>query len=316
MFSIILDTKDPCINLATEDYLLHGRNEDFIVLSINDPSVIIGKHQCLHREVNTRFTSSENIPVLRRISGGGSVYHDNGNLNFAFIRQSEKGKQVDFRFYTQPVIDFLTSIGVNAVFEGKNDIRINDLKISGNAEHVFRERVLHHGTLLFDADLKKLRQSLKPVNDCYTTRAVESNRSSITNLKERLDGIEDIGSLADSMIQYLISKETDIHPLRLGDDENKTIQELAGSKYRTWEWNYGYGPPYTFFNSFNSADLQHRVRLYVKDGIIWECDIEGSSEMALAGKKLIGCRHMYEDLENLFREENFPVVKEEIWQFF
>lgn len=316
MYSIILDTKDPCVNLATEDYLLHNRNEDFIILSINDPSVIIGKHQCLHREVDTRFTSSENIPVLRRISGGGSVYHDHGNLNFAFIRQSEKGKQVDFRFYTQPVIDFLKSIGIDAVFEGKNDIRADGLKISGNAEHVYRERVLHHGTLLFDADLQKLRRSLRPVNDCYTTRAVESNRSSVTNLKKRLGNIGDISSFADSMILYLNSRETDIRSLILSEDEIRSIHELAGSKYRTWEWNYGYGPPYTFTNAFDSGNFSHRVSLYVKDGIIWKCDIEGSSEMAAAGKKLIGCRHMYEDLEKLFRTENIPVDKEEIWQFF
>ena len=97
MYSIVLDTKDPVLNLATEEYLFHNSREDFIILSINDPSVIVGKHQCVHREVNTRFTESVKIPVLRRISGGGSVYHDHGNLNFAFIRKSEPGKQVDFR---------------------------------------------------------------------------------------------------------------------------------------------------------------------------------------------------------------------------
>src|SRR5512137_1221492 len=132
MFSLIQESHDPFFNLAAEEYLLHDRKEDFFILSVNDPSVIIGKHQVTHREVNTRFTTSRKIPVIRRISGGGAVYHDRGNLNFAFIRQSEHGKQVDFRYYTQPVIDFLGSLGVAAVFGGKNDLTVDGLKISGN----------------------------------------------------------------------------------------------------------------------------------------------------------------------------------------
>ena len=316
MYSLVLVTTDPCINLATEEYLLHNRMEDFLVLSINDPSVIIGKHQCLHREVNTMFTHKENIPVLRRISGGGSVYHDHGNLNFAFIRQSEKGKQIDFRFYTQPVIDFLKSQGIDASFEGKNDIRVNGLKISGNAEHVFRERVLHHGTLLFDANLDRLRNALKPVTSSYQTRAVESNRSSVANLKDMLGEIYSIDQLIDSMVDYFTASDRTFCPAALEAHEYETINSLAGSKYRTWEWNYGYGPPYTFVKSFDTEDHSVNVRLFVKDGIIWECNIEGDPAVSVAAKKMIGCRHMFMDLLSLFEAENIPVRKEEIWKFF
>jgi lipoate-protein ligase A len=277
--------------------------------------VITGKHQVVHREVNTRFIEENNIPVLRRISGGGAVYHDNGNLNFAFIRQSEAGKQVDFRLYTEPVIAFLNSKGVNAVFEGKNEITVGGLKVSGNAEHVFRERVLHHGTLLFDASLEDLSQSLRGKSENYSTRAVESNRTSVTNLKERLKNISDINQFMGSMHSFLM-KESDLHTYMITDGERADIQALADSKYKTWEWNYGYGPQYTFNNWFEVGGKAYLCRLMVKDGIIWECDFEGSEEMKFAGKRLIGCRHMYKGLLKKFRDENIPVTNEEVYKFF
>jgi lipoate---protein ligase len=316
MFSIILETNDPCFNLASEEYFLHNRKEDFVVLSINDPVVIIGKHQVAHREVNTQFVEETKIPVIRRISGGGTVYHDKGNLNYAFIRQSEKGKQVDFRLHTQPVISFLMSAGVEAVFEGKNDLTVDGLKFSGNAEHVFRERVLHHGTLLFDASLDNMRQSLKQKTENYSTRAIESNRTPVTNLKNKLSNIKEIGMLMTSMLDYFRFNIADVHPFNLSDKEITAIRLLAESKYKTWEWNWGYGPPYTFTNWFEENNKPHQCRLLVKDGIIWACDIEGSIEMAAAGKKLIGCRHMYQDLLKVFRAENIPISDDEVYKFF
>ena len=139
---------------------LRNSKEEFLILGINAPSVIIGKHQSAHREVNTKFVFENNIPVIRRISGGGTVFHDRGNLNFTFIRQSEAGKQVDFRKYTQPVIDFLSSIGVDAKFEGKNDLRVDGLKISGNAEHVYREQ----GSSSWDTALQHFNGYAKKFN--------------------------------------------------------------------------------------------------------------------------------------------------------
>lgn len=149
MLCLNLPSTDPFFNISADEYLLKHSKEEFLVLSINSSSVIIGKHQSPHIETDTEFISENNIPVIRRISGGGTVFHDPGNLNFSFILNSTPAHQVDFRKYTEPVIRFLATIGVEAMFAGKNDLRVNDLKISGNAEHVYRERVLHHGTLLF-----------------------------------------------------------------------------------------------------------------------------------------------------------------------
>ena len=316
MFSIILDSNDPFINLASEDYLLHNSKEDFIVLSVNDTAVIIGKHQAAHREVNTRFLEEKNIPVIRRISGGGTVYHDRGNLNWAFIRQSEYGKQVDFSLYTQPVINFLQNAGVEAIFEGKNDLTVDRLKISGNAEHVFRDRVLHHGTLLFDVSLENMKQSLRQNTENYSSRAVESNRTPVTNLRDRLLKIKDISKLMNSMMEYFRLTIPDLQPFSLSEEEISAIHSLAGKKYKTWEWNWGYGPPYTFTNRFEVNSKPHQCRLHVRDGIIWESYIEGSDELAAAGKKLIGCRHMSQDLLKIFRSENISISEEEIYKFF
>jgi lipoate-protein ligase A len=316
MFSICSVSYDPFFNLATEEFLLRNRKENFLILSVNDPCVIIGKHQVVHREVNVRFVEERKIPVIRRISGGGTVFHDRGNLNFAFIKQSETGKQVDFRLYTKPVIDYLYSVGVNAIFEGKNDLTVDGFKISGNAEHVFRERVLHHGTLLFDASLDDLRKSLKVKTDNYFTRAVESNRTSVTNLSEKLHNINSIDEFMASMLNYFLHSISDIQTYSLNIEERSAITSLAESKYRTWEWNYGYGPQYSFNNWFEITGKTCQCRLVVKDGIIWECHIEGSDELKAAGKKLIGCRHMYQDLLQKFRAENISISEEEVNQFF
>jgi lipoate-protein ligase A len=258
----------------------------------------------------------DGIPVLRRISGGGTVYHDTGNLNFAFIRQSEEGKQVDFRYYTAPVIDFLASLGIKAVFEGKNDLTVDGLKISGNAEHVFRERVLHHGTLLFDASLTDMKKYLKPDSENYSTRGVASNRTSVTNLKGRLDGIETMEQFMKRMETYFFTSVPGLKKYELTFDQHKKIENLIESKYKRWDWNWGYGPPYTFTSSFDVSDKRHTCRLLVKDGIIWESDITGSKELASAGKSLIGCRHMYMDMLKIFRDSNIPVSDEEVYGFF
>jgi len=256
------------------------------------------------------------IPVIRRISGGGAVYHDHGNLNFTFIRNSEQGKQVDFAFYTKPVIGFLASVGIEAVFGGKNDITVNGLKVSGNAENVFRERVLHHGTLLFDASVENMRSSLKPSNGNYSSRGVESNRTSVQNLKGMGKMPRSIEDLSMMMIDYFRNNFSALYDFALTDTELQDIRSAAETKYKVWEWNFGYGPPYTFTSRFVASGKNCSCRFVVKDGIIWESEITGTDCMVAAGKKLIGCRHMYDDIARLLRYENISVTEEEIYNLF
>lgn len=316
MFCINLDTTDPFFNLAIEEYLLKNTEDEYLIIGRNDPSVIIGKHQSAHREVNTRFVTENNIPVIRRISGGGTVFHDPGNLNFTFIRQSEAGKQVDFRKYTQPVIDFLKNMGVDVKFEGKSDLKVEGYKISGNAEHVHRNRVLHHGTLLFSSSLEMLRNSIRKDPSCYSSRAVVSNPVSVMNLNEKLDCFKDIDEFRLEMINFFLKNINDLIPYMPDVSQTQSAESLSGSKYKRWEWNWAYGPEYIFKNSFILSKENHSCTLFIKDGIIRESRIEGSVQMNNISGKLVGCRHMVDDLRDVFRGENVFLSEDEIYNFF
>jgi lipoate-protein ligase A len=309
------DLTDPFFNLAAEEYLLKNSKKEYLILYVNAPSVIIGKHQVAHREINYEFITEKKIPVIRRISGGGTVFHDYGNLNFTFISNSIRGRQVDFRKYTMPVIEFLALLGVVAGFEGKNDLKVDGYKISGNAEHVYRERVLHHGTLLFDTSLDVLKDSLKKDRSGYLTRAVESNLSSVMNLKNVIKGVKNINDFRLKFLEYILKKPGN-EIINLTAEEIAEIASLSRLKFRTWDWNYAYGPDYHFNNRFEINGRNHSCRLFVKDGIIHACSFEGSDEMIGIGKKLIGCRHMAEDMLEIFRKGNILINEREIFKFF
>jgi lipoate-protein ligase A len=316
MFVISLDSHDPCFNLAVDEFLLKNRKEDFLVLSINDPSVIIGKHQAAHRETDTKFVTLHNMPVIRRISGGGAVFHDRGNINFSFIMQSEHGKQVDFRRYTLPVINFLYNQGVVAKFEGKNDLKVDGFKISGNSEHVYHERVLHHGTLLFETELNDLRNAIRSDVTKYITRAVESNPSRVMNLKEILTSVTDAYELKHRMTEYFLKELPGAAYYCLKSAETEEIRSISNLKYRTWEWNYAYGPEYKFVNCLQIAGKPHSCNLMVKDGIIRDCSFSGSDRMITKAKELIGCRHMVDDISQVFRKESILADELDIFDLF
>jgi len=315
MHCINLNTTNPFFNLAVDEYLLKNKKDEYLVLGINSPSVIIGKHQVAHREAETRFIHEKAIPVIRRISGGGTVYHDFGNLNFTFILNSSRGKQVDFRKYTEPVIEFLAMLGIKAEFEGRNDLKVNGLKISGNAEHVYRERVLHHGTLLFSTLLDDLRGSLRKERSKYSTKAVESNPSPVMNLRDIARDVNGIVDFRSRMLEFFVNREGNA-VIELNDDEKEEIHTLERSKYRTWDWNYAYGPDYYFVNDFEYNGKKHFCRLFVRGGVIRECEMEGSGEIIKISGKLAGCRHMVKDMIEVFKKENLKITGSVIYKFF
>jgi lipoate-protein ligase A len=315
MICIDLVSTDPCFSLAAEEFLLRNRTEDFLVIGVNNPSVIIGKHQVAHREADTKFITGNNIPVIRRMSGGGTVYHDRGNINFSFIIQSRSGFQINFRKYTRPVIEFLASLGIDSSLEGRNNIRVNGLKISGNAEHVYRERVLHHGTLLFSADTDKMKRSLRSNTSSYLTRAVESVPSPVVNLGDILDGKMHAEEFRSLLLDFFLGREGN-RLYRLSSGEERQIGLIADSKYRTWEWNYAYGPEYQFAGESEIGGEACSYRMIVKDGIIRECTISGNTALEKAAGKLIGCRHMPDDMMKVFRNENVRLEEPDIFRFF
>lgn len=312
MYCIDSYTINPFLNLAVEEYLLKNRPEEFFLLSINSRAVVAGKHQCIHREVNTRFVTENNIPVIRRISGGGTVFHDEGNLNFSFIRNCEAGKQVDFPRYTRPVIDFLQSLGINALLEG-SDIKVDGLKISGNAEHVHRNRVLHHGTLLWKASLDTLRSCLRKDTSSYKTRAVASRPSTVTNLAEKLNEFRDTGEFRSAVMDYFLKTIPGAEVYRLSDEEIREVEKLS-PKYATWEWNYAYGPEYEFSGEFEFRGKKVSGNLTVKDGLITKCNIEDDPGPEKICRKLTGIKHMPEELRKALGDQGLN--ENDVYNFF
>lgn len=316
MTGTILTTHDPYYNLALEDFFLHRSSEEYSFIYMNNPTLIVGKHQVIYREADIFAAEALNVPVIRRLSGGGTVYHDRGNLNFSLIRNSRKGMQVNFELHTKPVIDFLNRLEIPALLSGKSDIAVEGFKVSGNAEYVYRERVLHHGTLLFDTATETMKDLLRATTSFYTTSAVDSNRTRVMNLKGRIKGIDNIDELAAGLYDAISRHFGGMDKFLLSDQENSEIISLADSKYKSWDWNYGFSPAYEFSRYFEAYGLTHRISMYVKDGIIWKCTIEGSDAMALAAKQMIGCRHLPGEIKKIFEKEKMKTDDELITFFF
>ncbi len=186
MLCIHLKNQDPYFCLAAEEYFLKNFREDIFMLWQSEDTIVVGKHQNALGEINYRFVREKGIQVARRISGGGTVFHDSGNVNFTFIKNVKGPSEISFKIFTTPVVEALAQLGVTATTSGRNDLLINGFKISGNAEHVFKNRVLHHGTLLFNSDLENLGQAIKVIPGKYESKAVQSNRSPVANISSFL----------------------------------------------------------------------------------------------------------------------------------
>lgn len=201
MICIVNPVTDIYFNIAAEEYLLKEWQEDVFMLWKSDPAVVVGKHQTALAEFNFKFVQEQGIKVARRLTGGGTVFHDTGNLNFTFIQNGQEGKLIDFRKYTEPIQAALKNMGIITRFEEHNNLTVDGLKISGNAEHVFKNRVLHHGTLLFSTDLKRLRKVLNIRPENYHHKGVRSVPAKIINLKDLLPGNRDILFFQDQIMK-------------------------------------------------------------------------------------------------------------------
>jgi lipoate---protein ligase len=296
---------DPYFNIAAEEYVLKSFQDDIIMLWQNKPAIIVGKHQNALAEINLNWAKENNIPVIRRISGGGTVYHDQGNLNFTFIKNIAEENLVDFRRFTLPIVEILGTLGLDARFEGRNDIRINGLKISGNAEHVFKKRVLHHGTLLFSSSLNSLSQALKVSSASYTDKSVKSVRSRVTNIAGHLDRKMDVPEFKSLIQQQLTKKYPDVKTVSLTDKDHDLINRLVQEKYKTWEWNFGYSPKYLFKNTIESVAGQIEMELVVQNGIIHQAGLKSNTikrgDLAELERLLTNIPHWPEKIREAFQ---------------
>jgi len=311
MFLIRSATDNPYFNIATEEYLLKNFKEDILFLYINKPSIIVGKHQNTFAEINLKHVLDNNIPVIRRLSGGGTVYHDKGNLNFTFIKNGQKGKLIDFKGFTKPIIDFLKQYGADAYLGEKNEIRIGKYKISGNAEHIYKDRVLHHGTLLFNSDLTKLNDAIKVQPDKYRGKAVQSNRTIIDNIVNILPQTkQSISQFSNDIADYIKHQNSSTTEYFLSEKERQIVTSLIEEKYSTWNWNYGYSPSYSIKGEITLDETNSNVILHIKKGVISNIETEQKTSTFEKTKRLIGKEHNYFKLRETLLNDIFPDINE------
>jgi len=266
---------DPAINLALEEHCYRSLDtrHEYVLFYINQPSIIIGNHQNPFQEVNSELATRKRIRSLRRISGGGAVYHDTGNLNFSFITEFGEEKLNYFKQLLHPILVTLKHLGVPAAVSGKNNIVVENKKISGNSQHANMRRMLSHGTLLFDAELDTLEQVLQSNPAISHSRAIASIPSSVTNISGYLSHPIDMDVFIAKLIGGISKRFGELEIYQLPTAEWDAVHRLAEDKYRSWEWNIGRSPEFTVTHKVKIDNANVELHLRVKNAIIEEVKI-------------------------------------------
>lgn len=234
---------DSFFNMAVEEYFLTVATEPLVVLWRNARTVVIGRNQNALQEVNLDFARQNNIDVVRRLSGGGAVFHDKGNINFTVIQKHEAGLFHNYEHFTAPICEYLRSLGVNAVFAGRNDLLIEGKKFSGNAQAVKNHNIMHHGTIMFNADISELVGVLNPNQLKINSKSIKSVQARVTNVAEHLLMPMEVQEFYTGLLAMFAKCGYEL--TELSAQERQEIARLAETKYRTWDWNFGQAPAYT-----------------------------------------------------------------------
>lgn len=314
MLCFIDKTTDPYYNLAAEEYLLKSFSEPVFRLWRNAPSVIVGRNQNALAEINGEYIRENNIPVVRRLTGGGAVFHDLGNINYTFVGEKIEGEDTSamFKRFTAPILAALRNLGIEAELQGRNDLVINGKKFSGNAVCIHNNRVLQHGTLLFKASVSSLSAALNTRPEKFIGKSVQSNVSRVTNISEHLPQEKQMN--VEEFIQYL--KEYMLSHTEQGLElrdytsaETEEITTLRNTKYATQEWNFGKSPKFRLTGKFKLPCGFFETFVDVKDGYITKCQILGdyffirpTSDICQA---LEGTQHSYSSIKE--RLSQFPL---------
>ncbi|HDY9927661.1 TPA: lipoate--protein ligase [Staphylococcus aureus] len=298
---------DPTLNLAMEEYVLKNlpAEESYFLFYINRPSIIVGKNQNTIEEVNQTYIDAHNIDVVRRISGGGAVYHDTGNLNFSFITDDDGNSFHNFQKFTEPIVQALQSLGVNAELTGRNDIQVGQAKISGNAMVKVKNRMFSHGTLMLNSDLDEVQNALKVNPSKIKSKGIKSVRKRVANIQEFLNDPLEIEEFKKIILKTIFG-ETEVEEYKLTDEDWENIEKLSNDKYRTWEWNYGRNPKYNFEREEKFEKGFVQIKFDVKRGKIEHAkifgDFFGVGDVTDLENALVGCLHDFEHIEEALSE--------------
>ena len=301
------NSTDPYFNLASEQYLLDTKDENIFMLWRNSPAVIIGKNQNAYAELDVDYVEKNKIKVVRRLTGGGAVFHDTGNVNFTFITRSGDQHPLDFAKFTEPIINALKSLGAENVYlSGRNDIMLGDVKISGNAQTSYNGRTLHHGTLLYSADLSMLAGALKTDPDKIRSKGIKSIRNRVGNIKNSLSTPLETEEFMEYIENY-VSKENGATVKSFTENDVRSIQKLTDEKYSTWDWNYGRSKDFSAQKRKRYDFGSVSVNLSATNGIIEQIkiygDFFGTLDVSVLEESLTGVKLAPEALRHALNEQ-------------
>ncbi len=303
-------SNDPRWNLALEQYIFDycDRSHGYLLLWQNHNTIVVGKYQNTVGEINNEYVREHGITVVRRLSGGGTVYHDMGNLNFTFIVDANEAERINFRMFCEPIVRTLASFGVTAEISGRNDITVDGKKFSGNAQYLREGRVMHHGTILFDSDSSVIVGALQVDREKLAQKGVKSVSSRVTNLIDYLPAGTTLEDFKARLVEEL-GKSEPMETMTLDEAALARIGEIREERYDTWEWNYGRSPGYTDYrrrriDGVGLVEISMEVRGETVREIQFFGDFFENSDVTALAELLKGCRCRREDLLALLGEND------------
>ncbi len=298
MIYIESESRDPYFNLALEEYVFEelDPSQRYFMLWQNDNAIVVGKYQNTAQEVNQEFVDAHQIRVARRLSGGGAVYHDRGNLNFTFIVNEGDVESFNFQYFIRPVLTALNRFGVHAEFTGRNDITIEGKKISGSSQYVKRGRVLHHGCIMVDSNLTNVAAALRPKAAKFQSKSAKSVVSRVTSINTHSPELVTVERFKAALLEEVASTGTMERYCLTGEDLTR-VEDLAEKKYRAWEWTYGWSGSYNYRKCEKFGFGLVEVDAEVESGVIERIRVSGDFfgrgdiadlECALMGERIDG----------------------------
>ncbi|MGL6106739.1 lipoate--protein ligase [Romboutsia sp.] len=298
------NSTNPYFNFALEYYLMNEKDlgdDTIFMFWRTNPTLMIGKFQNTIEEINQKYVEEKNINIVRRITGGGTIYTDMNGWQYSFITKKYDGTGIDFKTFTDPIIGALKNQGIEAYFNSRNDLLINDKKFSGNAQYIKDTCRLHHGSILFNTNIEEMVKSITVAEEKIISKGIKSVRERVTNVKEHLDKDIDSVQFRDIMLESLLKKSSGTY--KLTEEDINRVNKISKEKFETWEWNYGASPKFnlTRWKRFTGGKVEFSIN--VNKGILEACKINGDffgeGEIEDVENALVGCKYNKEEIDKL-----------------